>query len=354
MQSLSKTRLTLAASCVIASLWFNPAHAQVSPAELAAQKEQHLQTIRTAQEELVSVQQKIKESEAQLKDLREELSARQVQMAGLKRELGAAPSDSDERVLANESRRVTMAELAVKAREAGLERLEAKQSELQQDITTAQTAVTRTDRRLQNAARAAEDAKRQAAADAAAQELAERQRLEAEAAEQVLIEQRNAEEAAARIAAEQEKAANARLEAERAAAAAATAAPVAEPARDAGAGKTTTRSQRPPSRNERLRPGEAPPDMSLVVLEGEEPIFSGDDGGQVIMRSRSIPDSLVMREVAPEQFSAEVEVTPGRAYFDVGARRYRGVFPDQPGNNRYRFHYDRTDPLKPTLRIFKN
>jgi hypothetical protein len=83
-------------------------------------------------------------------------------------------------------------------------------------------------------------------------------------------------------------------------------------------------------------------DLSQVVLEGEPPIYQDEDTIKVTIRSRSIDTPVVMSPVGPNLYRAEVSVEPGRAFFDVRKRRYRGTFPEQAGDDPYVFYYDLT------------
>ncbi len=320
--------------------WMAGALAQPSIAELNQQLGKHKASVVDMQEELESVQDKIDESQRALDLLRKELSDRQVQLASSKRALDADPGPNAERVWQNESRRVEMSKLAVEAREATLDRLRSKESELEQQLVNTERAITRTETQIRNARQAASSARQQAEADAL------RQAQEAAAAEE-----KAAQDAAAALAAEEAAAriqqAETQAEAARDAAANVPPVPPAVPSSDASADRTATATNNTGTRGKRNAQ-----DSTQTVMAGEEPIHAGDDGDALYLRSRNISEPVLMVEVEPNQFRAETVVSPGKTYFDIGGRRYRGVVTDD-GQNRYLFHYDRSNPGNPKLHIFK-
>ena len=167
---------------ISASGWMTGAFAQSSVTELNQQLGKHKASVLDMQEELESVQEKIEESHLALDLLRKDLSDRQVQLASSKRALDANPGPNAERVWQNESRRVQMSRLAVEAREATLDRLRSKETELKQQIADTERAITRTETRIRNARQAAASARQQAEADAL------RQAQEAPGGERSLID----------------------------------------------------------------------------------------------------------------------------------------------------------------------
>lgn len=320
---------------ISASGWMTGAFAQSSVTELNQQLGKHKASVLDMQEELESVQEKIEESHLALDLLRKDLSDRQVQLASSKRALDANPGPNAERVWQNESRRVQMSRLAVEAREATLDRLRSKETELKQQIADTERAITRTETRIRNARQAAASARQQAEADAL------RQAQEAAAAEE-----RAAQESAARAAQEAAQTRQAEVEAEAARNAAANAPPASPAAQAPDAGRAATASNPGPRGTRNAQ------DSTRTVMAGEEPIYAGDDGDALYLRSRNISEPILMVEVEPNQFRAETVVSPGKTYFDIGGRRYRGVVTDD-GQNRYLFHYDRSNPNNPKLHIFK-
>lgn len=270
----------------------------------------------------------------------------------LKASAGETPSEAQGEIIANEEQRIELAALNVKSLTASLERLERKEAELRESLAALESQKQNTN---QNIARVQERARTQAVAHAKAIE-AELAALKEENERLRLAMEAQAQQAAAA----RESIAQAELETASApdndqTTTQANAEQVPYTSDDsamdnyaAAIGEAfSTRRYAIDTGNE-PNPPEPPPAAEPIdnaqsiaqTIEDEPPVHVGDDGPQVIIRSRSIDEPVVMRAVGDNVFEAEVAVEPGRAYFDVRKRRFRGYFPDADQPQTFVFRYD--------------
>jgi hypothetical protein len=292
----------------------------------------HSGELQKLQQEVEFTQYKRQSTEDKLKQLQAELKDREVQLVRLRAEMGSEPSAAQQEALDNEAQRIALAELSIKSRAAAIERLERKEQELRDAMAGIRDGIAKTEKEIAAI-------KTRQSAEIQARDRAMQQQLEAlkQENEQLRIameeEARRAEEAARQAELAQQEAVR-RAEEQAAALAAQIAAEQAAPASAATA---------PPAQTTQAGPQvDDAPDLSQVVLEGEEPIYQDDDTIKVTIRSRSIDTPVTMVPVSPNIYRAEVDVEPGRAYFDVRKRRYRGHFPEKADTDPYVFYYDLT------------
>lgn len=276
---------------------------------------------------------KVKHTEAlkKLEDARKELSARKQQLQKMEQELDENAGDAAKELLENEKRRLAVAELSVQSQQSALERLERKQTELNKYIETSKSDI-------ENIKKAIAQANDQEQRRARQQALATQRELE-----RLKTENSDLKDVLAR---ERERLAKAELRIEELV-------------------RTADFKQRQIEQLEEEISQLKPPqdadstvlktnknfDLSLTVLDGEMPIFQEDDGEQMIIRSHSIDGKkLVMVQVGPDLYQADINMEPGKAYFDIHRRRYRGTFPENHSGN-YRFFYDVSDEEKPVLYV---
>lgn len=291
----------------------------------------HAGELQKLQQEVEFTQYKRQSTEDKLQQLQAELKDREVQLVRLRAEMGSEPSAAQQEALDNEAQRIALAELSIKSRVAAIERLERKEQELQTAIATIRDGVAKTQREIA-AVKARQDAESQARNRAMQQQLEALQQENEQLRIAMEEEARRAEEAARQAELAQQEALR-RAEEQ----AAALAAQVA--AEQSAASATTAPSAQPTQTAQAPQVDDAP-DLSQVVLEGEEPIYQDEDTIKVTIRSRSIDTPVTMVPVSPNLYRAEVDVEPGRAYFDVRKRRYRGEFPEKSDSDPYVFYYD--------------
>ena len=304
-------------------------------------QEEHASRVQLLQQEYEFTQIKLRSTAEKLGQIQQELADKQAQLANLRIALGNTPTPEQQAAVENEAQRVALAELTLKSREAALTRLERKQEELRTAIEASEQAIA--------ASRAREEAEAKARnlvmqkqlqalqqenekLRLAMEEEARRAQLAAEEAARLAEEARVAEEVRQQAIKEEQArlAEEARAAKEAAETAAATGAKAAIALRDGG--QTT--------------------DMSQVVLEGEPPIYQDTDTVTFTLRSRSIEAPVVMRPVGPKRYRVEVDVEPGRAFFDLRNRRYRGYFTEETDTTTYVFYYD-LNAEKPVLSVVK-
>lgn len=271
--------------------------------------------------ELEFARSKRQTTEHKLQGTERELKNKEADMQRLRISLGANPSAAESELLANEQRRIALAELEIKSLMATSVRLERKETELKSALAELEEQARITQQGIADAkerARQQSKAKQEVVKAELAALKRENERLRLAMEE----EARRAQEAAAeaqRLAElaekqEQERLAQEALAAERAAA------------------------------------REAEADPSQTALDDEPPVHLGDDGAKVVIRSRSIAAPVTMEPVSPGMFQAEVVVEPGKAYFDVRNRRFRGYFPDADKPSTFVFIYDMSGE-KPTFSV---
>lgn len=277
-------------------------------------------------------------------------------LQALRASLDDNPSEAELEIIANEEQRIALAAINIKSLTASVERLERKEAELREALATLESEKQNA---TESIARAQERARAQAVARAKAAE-----------AELAALKEENER---LRLAMEEE--------ARRAAAAQAQAATEAPPAGDAGIAASSiplaaenvaeqmtaaaeetaaesyaaaaigeafnsrryafdTGDEPNPPAPEPVQAQEASPPAEQVAEEEEPPVYTGDDGPQVVMRSRSIDEPVVMKPIDSNVFEAEVEVEAGRAYFDVRNKRFRGRFPESDQPQTFVFRYD--------------
>lgn len=295
-------------------------HAAETPlARVTALEQEHART----QRELEFNQVKLKEAEQQLEEARRELALRQAQ-------LSAMADDSSPELLKNEQQRRTVAQLTLRSQQALVERLARKQSEL----TAANQALD--DKIAQMHSRIADDK------DVAKQQA--RQQVAAEARELIRL---RAENAALKSSLALERGRLVRAE-ERVAELAALADLRGQEIAQLEQELTLLTPPQPQTANS-AKPAL---DQSLVVLDGEEPIYQGEDGERIVIRSHSLAENVVMTQIGPSLYQADLQVAPGKAYFDLHRRRYRGVFPEDY-SGEYRFFFDLKNADAPRLSVEK-
>ena len=291
-----------------------PCHAQQGPAanlqaELAQQQSEQKHLL----QDLERLQSRLRASQEELQQLEDTLQERENQFHALQARIGGSDDHADQERLRNERQRLELAKVGRQTRLSAVSRLERQEHELQQAITSGQNNTTR----LENAitrAQARSQRRQREERRALAEQLEALQQENERLKQDMQEEQLRAEEAALEAALAAEQLEKERLEALKAAA-----------------------EQSDASNKKGLLTKIDAEDPSQMVLDDEPPIYQGDDGGEVVMRSRSIEHPLKLQAIAPGQYRGEVEVTSGRAFFDVLSRRYRGHF---DSNTTYIFYYD--------------
>lgn len=295
---------------------------------LETRLQDHAGELQKLQQEVEFTQYKRQSTEDKLKQLQAELKDREVQLVRLRAEMGNDPSAAQQEALDNEAQRIALAELSIKSRAAAIDRLERKEQELRDAMAGIRDGIAKTEKEIA-AVKARQDAETQAR-NRAMQEQLDALKQENEQLRIAMEEEaRRAEEAARQAELAQQEAV--RLAEEQAAALA------AQIAAEQAAPATTA----PPSQSAQAEPHvDDAPDLSQVVLEGEPPIYQDEDTIKVTIRSRSIDTPVTMVPISANLYRAEVDVEPGRAYFDVRKRRYRGHFPEKADSDPYVFYYD--------------
>lgn len=313
----------------IAALLFTYAHA--NPQQLQEQLREQQTRQQELARELEANRDRRTAAEEELKQQQSDLQIRTLQLETMRGRLGENPDPAELGRVNNEQQRLRLAELSVQSQMATIVRLERQEKSTSDELAQVGRAIRRTE-----------------------QAISERQ------AELQREEQRRADEAAARVAALEaenealKRFAQAEQEAAEARARAQEEARIAEEEAEAMAMEEMPVQSPPPSATP--TPSSAAPaaraqDTSRVVLDDEPPIYEGDDGRAVILRSQNISAPLTLEEVAPNRYQAEARVSSGRAYFDILQRRYRGAFPDDADQYIYRFTYDISDPERPQLQV---
>lgn len=321
---LLRTFCALLCSSSVAPLLAAAAPDTVS--RLESRLQDHAGELQKLQQEVEFTQYKRQSTEDKLEQLRAELKDREVQLVRLRADMGNEPTKAQQEALDNEAQRIALAELSIKSRSAAIERLERKEQELRDAMASTRDGISKTEKEIA-AVKARQDAETQARNRAMQQQLEalkqENEQLriameeEARRAEEAAREAELARQEAARRAEEQAAALAAQLAAEQ----------------EANAATATAQTASAPQVDDA-------PDLSQVVLEGEDPIYQDEDTIKVTIRSRSIDTPVTMVPVSPNLYRAEVDVEPGRAYFDVRKRRYRGHFPEKTDADPYVFYYD--------------
>lgn len=272
--------------------------------------------------ELEFTQYKRASTEAKLHQTQLDLKEKEATLEQLQTSLPEQPSARDSERLGNEQQRVALAELNIKSIMAAVVRLERKEVDLRNELDALTTERTNTAERIANI-----EARSRAEADA---------RARAAEAELAALKRENEQ---LKLAMEEEarrarEAADAAGEAQRAAELAA----LQEHQELQEQMRTENEAQQLEEQARQLQA--AASSSPAEVAEEEPPVYIGDDGEQVVVRSRSIESPVVMQPVAPGVYRAEVAIEPGRAYFDVRNRRFRGHFPDAEDPQTYVVEYD--------------
>jgi septal ring factor EnvC (AmiA/AmiB activator) len=301
-------------------------------ARLETRLQNHANDLQKLEQEVEFAQYKRRSAEEKLAEMQAELKEREVQLVRMRAEMGEAPTAAQQEALDNEARRIALAELSIKSRTAAITRLERKEQELQTALNNIRSGMAKTEQEIANI-KARQDIETQARNRAMQQQLEalkqENEQLrvameeEARRAEEVARQAQLAQQVAVRLAEEQAASLAAQIAAEQQARA-------AEEEAAAAAAKVKAPKV------------ESSADLTQVVLEGEPPIYQDEDTVKVTIRSRSIDTPVIMTPVGPNLYRAEVSVEPGRAFFDVRKRRYRGTFPEQSAGEPYVFYYDLT------------
>lgn len=297
-------------------------------ADLQKRLQDHTGQLQQLQLEYEAAQRKRQSAQEKLAQAQRELSDKTVQLAGMHAAAGAAPSAEQQAFLDNESQRLALAEVTLKSSTAALARLERNEERLREAMAAAEKNIRETERAItNNRARQEADAK-------------EREQLV-----QQRLQQLQEENEKLRLAMEEET--------RRAQQAADEAARLAELTRQQEAARLAALAAAQPAQDTRpvmnLATGQGEVDMSQVVLEGEPPIYHDEDTITVTMRSRTLARPVTFLPVGPNRYRAEVKLDPGKAYFDLRNRRYRGTFPGAETLS-YVFYYDMNGE-KPLLTV---
>ncbi|MCR6652743.1 MAG: hypothetical protein NVV73_15250 [Cellvibrionaceae bacterium] len=307
---------------------------------LESRLQNHTKDLQKLEQEVEFAQYKRRSAEEKLDEMRTELKEREVQLVRLRAEMGEAPTAAQQEALDNEARRIALAELSIKSRTAAITRLERKEQELQTALNNIRSGIAGTEKEIANI-KAREQAETQARNRAMQQQL-DALKQENEQLRVAMEEEARRAEEVARQAELAQQISIRRAEEQAAIVAAQIAAEEQTRAAEEQAAKEAAQVQAPKVEDNT--------DLSQVVLEGEPPIFQDDDTIKVTIRSRSIDTPVTMTPVGPNLYRAEVSVEPGRAFFDVRKRRYRGTFPEQTGTEPYVFYYDLTGE-RPTMYV---
>jgi len=275
---------------------------------------------------------KRKSAQEKLEQAQRELTDKALQLANMRAAAGTEPTAEQKAFIDNETQRLALAELTLKSSTAALSRLERSEERLRESIAATEKSIKDTERDIANSrARQTADAKeREQMVLGRLQQLQEEnERLRLAMEEEARRAQQAAEEAArlAELARQQEEARLALEAAQQAAAQTNTAAVMNL------APKGETEEQ----------------DLSRVVLEGEPPIYRDEDTINVIMRGRVLDKPVAFIPIGPNRYRAEVKLDPGRSFFDLRNRRYRGTFPGEEAQS-YVFYYDMSGE-KPVLTV---
>jgi hypothetical protein len=276
------------------------------------------------QEDLDSLQAKKAAAQDKITSAQKNLSEKQSVLAKLRESAGSQPDDNIQANLDNEARRVALAELDVKFAQEAMARIDERAKTLQQEIAANRQAI-------HNAEKTVVASQARKEADILAQNQVMEQKLQALAAENERL--KKAMEAEAKRAQQAEEAAFALEQARLREADAATKAKVAKDTKAAVA----------------LRENGQNVDLSQVVLEGEPPIYQEKNPIKMTLRSRHISGPVNFKPIGENLYQIEVDVEPGKAYFDLRNRRYRGNFAGE-GAAKYRFYYD-LNGEKPVLSV---
>lgn len=285
---------------------------------------------------------KVKHTEAQRKldDARRELAARQNQLKITESRLGDQISDAEADLLKNEKQRLAVAELSLQSQLAAIERLERKQAELTEAFSSTQKEIDAVKSSITKATNAASvQATRHAAVSQ--QELITLKSENDELKAALESDRRRLATAELRIE-ELVRIADFRLQQiEQLEAEVTTLTQPQSTGTKSPVVVNSSLSRAPLAKNL---------DLSFTVLEGEGPIAQDEDGERIVIRSHSIDDNVVMTQIGPKLYQAELTVDPGKAYFDLRRRRYRGVFPENY-QGHYRFIYDLSIEETPKLYV---
>jgi hypothetical protein len=294
-----------------------------------------LQTIdarkRDTLRELEFTRNKLQSTEKDLQQSERELKEKQADVLKMKTAIGMNPTPEQTEALANEQQRLSLVELNIKSLMAAALRLERKEEELQSALKKLDVDHVAAEQSITNAQ--------------------QRTRRQAETQTQTTNAELQAlrqENERLRLAMEEEarRAAQATAETKRLAAIAEEQQRLArQKEREAAAAKAAMASAKPSAPEV-----PDPLDPSQIAAPDEPPIYTGDDGVKMVIRSRSIDKLVVMEPIGLNLFKATMKVEPGRAYFDVHKRRYRGVFPESEQPQEFVFYYD-TNGEKPVFSV---
>lgn len=280
---------------------------------------------------------KIAEAEKKLAEARREYSQKKKQLEVQTEQLGAAPSKTALKLHNNEQQRLTVAKLSIESRQSALERLRRKQVNLIRNQKNILNAIANTNATMKVRAQqsATSEVSRLKKQNSALEVLTANEQRRREAAELRIEEVTRAAQA--------QRSKSLALERE-----------IALLKANQGAGNKPMGLNKPgqPRQAQANASRAQPSDPSLTALEGEDPIYQGEDGERIVIRSHSIEEKVVMTQISEHTYQADLNVEPGRAYFDLRRKRYRGVFPQQPdGNGVYRFIYNLSDEDRPSLSV---
>lgn len=309
--------LAFSAAAAVPVLAQNPSHASIKSFQdkldnFDLQVQKLTRDLEATQSSRQSMEERLKQSQRDLKN-------KEADLQQLRLSLGDNPSPVQSEALANEQQRIALAEINIKSVMATIIRLERKEEELKAALLNVEEQKRDTRQRI---TKAEQRARQQADAEA-----------KAIAAELDALKRENER---LRMAMEEE--------ARRAQEAAAEAQRLAELAAQ--------------QEQERLAQQVLATEQSAAVntnpsqgaIGDEPPVYLGDDGVEVVIRSRSIDAPVVMQAVGPNLYQAEVSVDPGTAYFDVRKQRFRGYFPESVEQQKLIFIYN-TSGENPTFSV---
>lgn len=275
---------------------------------------------------------KLQSTHDKLSQLQHELRTKEIQLEKLKAAIGDKPTPEQRDFISNESKRIDLGATAIKSRKAAISRLERKETDLSKKIARTETLLAKAQKGITTSKQ-----------DAQAANSAKAYRMQRELAE---LKKENEQ---LRLAMAEEAARTRSATAEALLLAQAHEAAVKETERltEEKALAEAAAIAKEAAKNKKL----LAQDQSQTVLPGEKPIYKKSDGRKVVIRNRGKKKSFVMRPLGDKVYEVEVELSPGKSYFDIRSRRYRGYFPESRGDTTYVFRYDLSDKKHPKLSV---
>ncbi len=298
---------------------------------------------------------KLKATQEKLSSLQRDLKIKEIQHAKMKAALGQSPSPEQQEFISNENKRMNLSSTAIKSRKAAIARLERKQRNIQKKTTRIDKLVSKTKRNIASIKKNTKTNK-QAASSAKAHRM--RRELEELKKENEQLRIAMAEEAKRVRSANEDNRRLEKIAQEKELALKESRAQAALKESLAQAALKESQAQAALKKKalaKAKRRGKAAinQDQSQIVLPGEKPIYKKSDGRKVVIRNRGKRKSSMMVPIGDRIYQAEVELEPGKSYFDVKKRRYRGYFPEKDGKAIYLFTYNLQDKRHPKLSVKK-